>query len=448
MKTREIYRCSECGATSPRWQGQCPGCRKWNTLEPEVEQKLPPGRSLKTSAELVPLESPPPDVCLEPIPTHIQGLDALLGKGLVPGAVLLLGGEPGIGKSTLLLQLASTVATSKRRSVYISGEESLGQLQGRAMRLDLSLSNVLAMATNQVEDVLGVMDGARRPDLLILDSVQTMASGAVDGTPGSVSQVRSVAMQVIEKAKQTGVCVVLVGHVTKDGQIAGPKLLEHMVDTVLSLEGDRHHLFRMLRVQKNRFGPTNELLLFEMQSAGMQVVLDPSTFFLQARDAALSGTAVILGMDGQRPFAVEVQALASRTYLTFPRRTALGLDANRLNLVLAVMEKRLRLNLGQLDIYAKIGGGLKLADPGLDLGLVAAILSSIYDRPLPERAVFWGEVDLNGQIRPVVGQAARLKQARMLGYEPIFCPRSGKHSKNGWSSIMAFHEGLFGEKEG
>ncbi|MFA6811312.1 MAG: DNA repair protein RadA [Desulfoplanes sp.] len=447
MKTREIYRCAECGATSPRWQGQCPGCKKWNTLEPEVEQKAPSGRSLKTSAELVSLASPPPETCLEHIPTHIQGLDGLLGQGLVPGAVLLLGGEPGIGKSTLLLQLVSSVATVTRQCVYVSGEESLGQLQGRAVRLGLELTNVLAMATNQIEDVLGIMEGTRRPDLIILDSVQTMASGIVEGIPGSVNQVRSVTMQVIEKAKQNGICVMIVGHVTKDGQIAGPKLLEHMVDTVLSLEGDRHHLFRMLRVLKNRFGPTDELLLFEMQSSGMQVVLDPSTFFLQARDARLSGTAVVMGMDGQRPFAVEVQALASRTYLTFPRRTALGLDGNRLNLILAVMEKRLRINLGQLDIYAKIGGGLKLTDPGLDLGLVAAILSSVYDCPLPERAVFWGEVDLNGQIRPVVGQSVRFKQARMLGYDPICCPRSGKNSKHGWPSIMAFHEGLFAKEE-
>jgi DNA repair protein RadA/Sms len=444
MKTKEIYRCSQCGTTTPRWMGQCPGCSQWNTLEPEAVSNDRPVRSLKESAALVSLNNPPPETRLEHMPTHIDGLDGLLGKGLVPGAVLLLGGEPGIGKSTLLLQLAASVAGCGRRSVYVSGEESLGQLRGRAVRLGLALENVLAMATNQIEDVLEVMDGRDRPGLIILDSVQTMASGSVDGIPGSVSQVRAVAMQVIEKAKETGVCVVIVGHVTKDGQIAGPKLLEHMVDTVLSLEGDRHHLFRMLRVLKNRFGPTNELLLFEMQSSGMRVVLDPSTFFLQARDAGLSGTAVVMGLDGQRPFAVEVQALASRTYLTFPRRTALGLDANRLNLILAVMEKRLKINLGQLDIYAKIGGGLKLSDPGVDLGLVAAILSSVYDRPLPERSVFWGEVDLNGQVRPVVGQDVRLKQAHSLGYEPVFCPRTGKQKKSGCSSIMGFHEQLFG----
>lgn len=405
-----------------------------------------PVRSLKESAALVSLDNPPPETRLKPIPTHIKGLDNLLGKGLVPGGVLLLGGEPGIGKSTLLLQLASCCAAGAgQRSVYVSGEESLGQLQGRAVRLGLELGNVMAMATNQIEDVLEIMDGPKRPHLLILDSVQTMASGAVDGIPGTVSQVRSVAMQVIEKAKETGVCVVIVGHVTKDGQIAGPKLLEHMVDTVLSLEGDRHRLFRMLRVLKNRFGPTNELLLFEMQSSGMRVVLDPSTFFLQARDERLSGTAVVMGLDGQRPFAVEVQALASKTYLTFPRRTALGLDANRLNLILAVMEKRLRINLGQLDIYAKIGGGLKLSDPGVDLGLVAAILSSVYDRPLPERSVFWGEVDLNGQIRPVVGQEVRFKQARSLGYDPVFCPRTGKEKGKGNYSIMGFYQQLFGD---
>jgi DNA repair protein RadA/Sms len=444
MKTKEVYRCSQCGTTTPRWMGQCPGCKEWNTLESEVVSKDRPVRSLKDSAGLVSLNDPPPEARLEHIPTHIDGLDGLLGKGLVPGAVLLLGGEPGIGKSTLLLQLASSAAGSGRQSIYVSGEESLGQLRGRAVRIGLELENVMAMATNQIEDVLETMDGKNRPGLIILDSVQTMASGAVDGIPGSVSQVRAVAMQIIEKAKETGVCVVIVGHVTKDGQIAGPKLLEHMVDTVLSLEGDKHHLFRMLRVLKNRFGPTNELLLFEMQSSGMRVVLDPSTFFLQARDAGLSGTAVVMGLDGQRPFAVEVQALASRTYLTFPRRTALGLDANRLNLILAVMEKRLKINLGQLDIYAKIGGGLKLSDPGVDLGLVAAILSSVYDRPLPERSVFWGEVDLNGQIRPVVGQDVRLKQARSLGYDPVFCPRTGKQKKTGSSSIMGFHEQLFG----
>ncbi|HKK33104.1 MAG TPA: DNA repair protein RadA, partial [Desulfomicrobiaceae bacterium] len=276
--------------------------------------------------------------------------------------------------------------------------------------------------------------------------VQTMASAQVDGIPGSVSQVRAVATQIIEKAKQCGTAVVLVGHVTKEGQIAGPKLLEHMVDTVLYLEGDKQHLFRMLRVVKNRFGPSNELLLFEMQSKGMEVVHDPSTFFLQARDPGLSGTALVMGMEAQRPFAVEVQALATKTFLAFPRRTALGFDSNRLNLLLAVMEKRLRINTGQTDIYAKVGGGLRLQDPGMDLGLVAAVLSSFYDRALPEGAVFWGEVDLNGQIRPVFGQDMRLRQAKRIGYDPIFCPtgNNGKGSR-GWSNLVELQRYLFGK---
>ena len=265
------------------------------------------------------------------------------------------------------------------------------------------------MATNQAEDILACMEA--HPALIVVDSVQTMISGRTEGLPGSVSQVRAVATALVERAKQTGVTVILVGHVTKDGQIAGPKLLEHMVDTVLYLEGDKEHLFRILRVVKNRFGPSNEILLFEMKERGMRIIEDPSTFFLQARDTALSGTALVMSMESQRPFVVEVQALVTRTFLAFPRRTALGFDANRLHLLIAVMEKRLQINLGQMDVYAKVGGGLRMKDPGLDLGIVAAILSSLYDRPLPEGAVFWGEVDLNGQIRPVSGHEARERQA-------------------------------------
>jgi len=258
--------------------------------------------------------------------------------------------------------------------------------------------------------------------LLVIDSVQTISSAALDSIPGSPSQIRAVASELIHKAKEMNTCIILVGHVTKEGQIAGPKLLEHMVDTVLYLEGDKEHLFRILRVVKNRFGPSNELILWQMKAYGLEVVQDPSTFFLQARDSSLSGSAIVMAVDGQKPFAVEVQALASNTCLAIPRRTALGIDANRLHLLLAVMEKKLKLNLGQMDIYAKIGGGLRINDPGLDLGLVASVLSSFFDQPLPEQAVFWGEVDLNGQIRPVPGHELRLRQAERLGYKPIFCP--------------------------
>jgi DNA repair protein RadA/Sms len=271
-----------------------------------------------------------------------------------------------------------------------------------------------------------------------------MISSRAEGLPGSVSQVRAVATALVERAKQTGVTVILVGHVTKEGQIAGPKLLEHMVDTVLYLEGDKEHLFRILRVVKNRFGPSNEILLFEMKERGMSVIEDPSTFFLQARDTALSGTALVMSMESQRPFVVEVQALVTRSFLAFPRRTALGFDANRLHLLIAVMEKRLQVNLGQVDVYAKVGGGLRMKDPGLDLGIVAAILSSLYDRPLPEGAVFWGEVDLNGQIRPVTGHDVRLRQAGNLGYQPMVHPKTGAKA-HGWSRISDVQRMLFGD---
>jgi DNA repair protein RadA/Sms len=356
-------------------------------------------------------------------PSGMPALDGLLGAGLVPGAAILLGGEPGVGKSTLLLQLAALQSGSDGggHAVYVSGEESLPQIRGRAQRLGLLGPGLLALATNNADEALGVLEGmGGAPGLVIVDSVQTLASPRAEGIPGSVSQVRTVSGELVEAVKRSQATLVLVGHVTKDGQIAGPKLLEHMVDTVLYLEGDRRDYSRVLRVLKNRFGPSDELLVFTMEERGLCVVDDPSTFFLGARDASLSGAAVSLAMDGRRPFAVEIQALATKSFLSIPRRAALGFDANRLHLLLAVLEKRLKLPLGQSDIFVKQGGGLALRDPGLDLGLAAAVLSSYYDAPLPEGAAFWGELDLNGHIRPVAGGDTRLKQASRLGYGPLF----------------------------
>jgi len=351
--------------------------------------------------------------------TGQEALDAFLGGGLAAGAALLVGGAPGIGKSTLLLQLAGAVAAGGGRSVYFSGEESLQQLRSRAERLGTLNDNLLALAGVNVEDGVRLLEEGG-VSLLVVDSVQTLHSSRAEGLPGSVSQVRAVATELVEAARRAEAALVLVGHVTKDGQIAGPKLLEHMVDTVLYLEGDRQQAFRLLRVLKNRFGPCQDVLVYRMDTRGMELVHDPSTLFLGARNPELSGAALAMGLDGQRPFAVEVQALASRSYLSIPRRTALGIDANRLHVMLAVLEKRLRLNLGEMDIYAKLAGGLRLQDPGMDLALAAAVLSSFYDRPLPERSVFWGEVDLNGQVRPTAGASVRLNQARRLGYRPIF----------------------------
>lgn len=441
MKSKKVYICTACGAKALQWQGQCVQCGEWNTLEL---------KEVASSRLVVPKSKAKPErldtgqvLSAQFFSTSIAELDNLLGGGFVPGGVILLGGEPGIGKSTLLLQLAVNVAREGKKSIYISGEESLSQIQSRAERLNLLPSAMLAMATNSLEEILALFESGDIPQLLIIDSVQTIACTSVDSIPGSPSQIRAVATELIHKTKENNTCIILVGHVTKDGQIAGPKLLEHMVDTVLYLEGDKDHLFRLLRVVKNRFGPSNELILWQMKAYGMEIVQDPSTFFLQARNASLSGSAIVMAVDGQKPFAVEVQALASNTFLAIPRRTALGIDANRLHLLLAVMEKKLKLNLGQMDIYAKIGGGLRINDPGLDLGLVASVLSSFFDQPLPEQAVFWGEVDLNGQIRPVLGHDLRLRQAEKLGYNPIFCPKVRSDASLGCATIMDLKRILF-----
>lgn len=442
MKDKEIYICSQCGAKSLQWKGQCGSCRAWNSFQAVVERpdsgrrrgEAASGRSASCCLAEVSEKGE------TPFGTGMGALDRVLGRGLVPGAAILIGGEPGIGKSTLLLQVCGSVAAGSGGVLYVSAEESLGQLKARAERLGALHPRLKALSSTHVEDIFPVLE-EEPPALVVVDSVQMLNSARVDGFPGSPSQVRAVATELIEACKKCGATLFLVGHVTKDGQIAGPKLLEHMVDTVISLEGERGESFRLLRVLKNRFGPNQELLVFQMAQRGLEVVEDPSTFFLDARNAALSGTAVVMVADGQRPFAVEVQALVTRSFLSIPRRAALGFDVNRLHLLLAVLEKRLRLNFGQVDIYTKVGGGLRLSDPGLDLGLIAAVLSSFYDLPLPERAVFFGEVDLNGQIRPVTAQDIRLSQAERLGYAPVFCAGGGK--AQGGATIMDLQRMLF-----
>jgi DNA repair protein RadA/Sms len=384
-----------------------------------------------------------PDSAAAVFSTGVEAMDRILGGGFAPGSSILVGGEPGIGKSTLLLQLAGAVAESGRTVVYLSGEEGLAQIKARAERLEVLHDGLIGISTSQIEDIFPALEGVEPPDLLIVDSVQTVCTSQAEGLPGNVSQVRAVATELAEMCRKAGTCVLFVGHVTKEGAIAGPKLLEHLVDTVISLEGDRRHMFRILRVLKNRFGPNQELLVFQMVGKGMELVPDPSTYFLGARDPFLSGTAVVMGIEGQRPFAVEVQALVTKTYLAIPRRTGLGFDVNRLHLLLAVLEKRLRLNLAQVDIYAKVGGGLKLQDPGMDLALVAAVLSSFYDIPLPERAILWGEVDLNGQVRPVHAHTIRHNQAARLGYDPIVCSHASL-DKGGVKTLADMQRVLFG----
>ncbi len=441
MKDKTVYICSICRTSLLRWQGQCPKCGEWNSLEPEVKRsgQVNDGAEVRNHPQsLSAIDVTKADF----LTSGFNELDEVLGGGLVPGSVVLLGGEPGIGKSTLLLQLLSMVEKENGRALYVSGEESLPQIRSRAQRLKLNQESIQVLATGSLEDVLHALNIEKPCPLMIVDSVQTISGSELHSIPGSPSQIRLVASRLIQEAKDKGTCIILVGHVTKEGQIAGPRLLEHMVDTVIYLEGDKERLFRVLRVNKNRFGPTNEIVMFSMSALGMEVISDPSTFFLQARKPGLSGTAVVMAVDGCKPFGVEVQALSTSSFLSIPRRTALGFDLNRLHLLLAVMEKKLQRGLAQSDIYTKIGGGLRLVDPGLDLGLVAGILSSFHNRCLPERAVFWGEVDLNGQIRQVPGHEQRLKQASRIGYKPVFCPQSSD-GKQGISTIMEMQEVLF-----
>ncbi len=439
-KSKEVFICSECGKQYSQWQGQCTACQEWNSLESVVQTAQQKSNSLARPSRKPQILAQVSSEEAQSFSSGIDALDEILGKGFVPGSALLLGGEPGIGKSTLLLQLAGSVAKSGRSVLYVSGEETLVQIKGRAERLNVLHANLLAFATNSTADILPLLSEQTAPHLLIVDSVQTLVSEEAPGLAGNVSQVKAVSTELIEACKQNGIVLVLVGHVTKENTIAGPRILEHSVDTVISLEGDRRQGFRLFRVLKNRFGPNHELLIFQMEQEGLSIVEDPSTLFLEARNPELSGTAMSMALDSHRPIVVEVQALVAHSFLSIPRRTALGFDLNRLNLLLAVLEKRLKLNFSQVDIYAKFGGGIKLQDPAIDLALVAAILSSYYDKPLPEKAVFWGEIDLNGQLRPTQSEDIRKNQAEKLGYKPIIYPNIQKN-KN--TTLVDFQQYLF-----
>ncbi|MBQ9536634.1 MAG: DNA repair protein RadA [Desulfovibrionaceae bacterium] len=450
-KKRIVYVCDACGNESMQWHGQCPACQAWNTL-----REFHPGPSSQTNTvAMQPQQTATPletvvESTLQPYSSGLAELDHVLGQGLVPGGAFLISGEPGIGKSTLLLQIAGKVAAQDKYVLYASGEEALTQLKARAVRLGLLTAKLLAVSTTHLEDILSNL-AQLKPALVIVDSVQTIMSTRADGVPGNITQIRCVTGELIETCRTLGTTLILVGHVTKDGVLAGPRLLEHMVDTVLALEGDRRQLFRLLRIFKNRFGPTEELLVLRMAAQGLEIIADPSTFFLGARNPELSGTAVVMAVDGQRPLAVEVQALVARSFLNIPRRTALGFDVNRLNLLLAVLEKRLQLNFAQVDIYAKVGGGMRLQEPGLDLALCAAVLSSYYDQALPPKSIFWGEVDLNGQIRPVTNHELRLTQAQRLGFRPLFYPQA-PGQEQGVSQLQSlqvelFHRGVEGDNE-
>jgi len=423
-RTKTLYRCSECGATEPKWTGRCVGCEAWGTLTEEVDGPAGPGVVPVLPPSVPPIQISDVDPTeFTPRPTGVGELDRVLGGGLVPGSVTLLGGEPGIGKSTVLLQAAAEVAASGRKVLYLSGEESAQQVRLRAERLG-ALHPMLWLATEiSLPQVLGAV-GSVEPDLVIVDSVQTLLNPDLASTPGSVAQVRECTHRLVQEAKRTGCAMVLVGHVTKEGALAGPRVLEHMVDTVLSFEGDRHHALRLLRVVKHRFGSTQELGLFEMTEKGLTGVPDASGMFLADRRLGIPGSVVVPTIEGARPLLVELQVLTTASTLPSPRRSAQGIDSGRLALLLAVLQQRVGVQTGQVDVYALAVGGVKIVEPGADLALGLAVVSSLTGTPVPADIVACGEVGLGGELRQVAHTPRRLAEAARLGFKRAVLPFS------------------------
>jgi DNA repair protein RadA/Sms len=416
--------CQNCGAVHKRWQGKCEACGEWNTIVEESADSAAPGGARPARKgrpfALEPLAGETHDA--PRLPSGIAEFDRVTGGGFVPGSVLLVGGDPGIGKSTLLIQAAAAIGTAGHRAVYVSGEESIAQVRLRAGRLGLAAAPVELAAETSVEDIVTTLSAGRIPRLLVIDSIQTMWTDSVESAPGTVTQVRGAAQSLIRYAKRSGAAIILVGHVTKDGQIAGPRVVEHMVDAVLSFEGEGPHHFRVLRALKNRFGPTNEIGVFEMSGGGLREVANPSELFLSERDLGAPGTAVFAGIEGSRPLLVEIQALVAPSTLGTPRRAVVGWDPNRLSMVLAVLEAHCGVRLSGHDVYLNVAGGLRIQEPAADLAAAAALISSLTSAPLPADAVYAGEVSLSGMIRPVAQIGARLKEAQKLGFARAFVP--------------------------
>lgn len=426
-KSVTAFTCTACGAAHKKWAGRCDSCGEWNTIAEEAPLSQGPGRGLGAAkGRAVPLsglsshEPPPPRQ-----QSGMAELDRVLGGGLVPGSAVLVGGDPGIGKSTLLLQAAAAFARAGLNAIYISGEEASAQVRMRAGRLDLTDAPVRLGSETNLRDILTTLDN-ERPDLAIIDSVQTLWSDQVEAAPGSVGQVRASAHELVTFAKRRGVAVILVGHVTKDGQIAGPRVVEHMVDTVLYFEGERGHQFRILRSVKNRFGPADEIGVFEMTGAGLAEVANPSALFLSERGQPSPGSAVFAGIEGTRPVLTEVQALVAPSTLASPRRTVVGLDSGRVSTILAVLEARCGIPFAGLDVFLNVAGGMKVSEPAADLAIAGALLSAREDAALPAEAVLFGEISLSGALRPVAQAENRLKEARKLGFSQAILPEAQK----------------------
>ena len=439
-KPKRRYVCAACGSVSFRWQGQCADCSEWNTLSEDAPETVFSAKHhLSTGGRAISFE--PLDAPGAPLQRRTTGLaefDRALGGGLVPGSAILMGGDPGIGKSTLLLQAAARVANTDGEVIYISGEEGAGQVRLRADRLGLTGAPIRFAANTSVRDILTTLGNMSPPDLLVIDSIQTMHSDQIEGAPGTVSQVRGCAFELIRYAKENGVALVLVGHVTKDGSIAGPRVLEHMVDVVMSFEGERSHQYRILRSLKNRFGPVDEIGVFAMASEGLEEVSNPSMLFLSGRGEPVAGSAVFPAIEGTRPVLVEIQALIVRLASgATPRRAVVGWDSGRLAMLLAVLEARCGLNFSSAEVYLNVAGGYRLADPAADLAVAAALVSALTDKPLPAGAVWFGEVSLAGEIRPVAHAAIRQREAAKLGFTDACGPAesSGKEKSIRYRSI-------------
>ncbi len=432
--SKASYVCQSCGNVSTRWAGKCDACNEWNSItEEESAAYIPKGLSvvkgkqskgklnvqdLQTKSEKPPRQK-----------TGINELDRVTGGGLVPGAAILIGGDPGIGKSTLLLQAVCSLARKGKACLYVSGEEATDQIRMRAERLGLSDVNISLAASSSIRDILTAMDNGT--DLVVIDSIQTMFVDNIDSAPGTVTQVRTSALELIRTAKSKNIILFLVGHVTKDGQIAGPRVLEHMVDTVLYFEGDRGHQFRILRAVKNRFGPTDEIGVFEMVEKGLEEVSNPSALFLSQNQENIPGNSVFAGMEGTRPILVEVQGLAASTAYGTPRRSVVGWDNNRLAMILAVLEARCGLNFSGYDVFLNMAGGIRVSEPAADLAVAASLMSALTNKTLPPDTILFGEIGLSGEVRPAPQTDLRLKEAEKLGFKSAILPVTSKIKTTG-----------------
>lgn len=422
-KDKFIFRCQECGGQAPKWMGRCPDCGAWDTLV--EERQIAAGSKKKAKGfmtEPVPIGSVPVQES-DRIKTGLGEFDRVLGGGVVDGSLILIGGDPGIGKSTLMLQVLARLSDAGKKCLYVSGEESVRQISMRGKRLHSRTDNLFIVSETDLDTILALV-GQTQYDALVIDSIQTVFHPDITSTPGSVTQIREASIQFMRLAKTTGIPIFLVGHVTKVGAIAGPRIMEHMVDTVLYFEGDKGHVFRILRAVKNRFGSTNEIGVFEMNEAGLTQVPNPSAVFLSERSTVAPGSVVTSCMEGTRPILVEIQGLASSTGLGTPRRTVLGLDNHRVALIVAVMEKRLGMNLSGLDIFMNVTGGVKVIEPAADLAIACALASSFLDKPVDKKTLLIGEIGLTGEIRSVGHIQARIKEAAKMGFERCLVPMS------------------------